>query len=336
MSHAIDNSAGRDAIAYRGETPWHGLGQELTYDAPIEVWKKEAGLNFQVKRARVAYHPLEGGNPIMLKSRDVLFRDDTDAPLGIVGTGYKIVQPGEVLEFFRNLVEEGGMQLETAGALHGGKRVWALAKMNEGFDVIGHDRVMPYVLLATSFDGGLATTAKFTAVRVVCHNTITIALNSEESAAERTVKVAHNSTFDAKLIQRRMGLLQSSWSKFMKEAKTMAKAGIDSAQLDAITRTLVEPTLGPKADGTRQDIDGVRSSKAYGRILELFHGQAIGSALLQKNKETVWQWLNSVTQYVDHERGRAQDSRLNSAWFGTGDATKSRALQIAQDLVSVG
>ena len=328
--HAIDTSNARNNIAYVGEKPWHGLGQELTYDADIDTWKREAGLTFSVKRAAVNYAPDDGSEPLAMAGRSVLYRDDTRAPLGIVSDGYRIVQPGTVLEFFRDLTERGGFQMDTAGVLHGGKRVWALAKMNEGANVVGTDRVMPYLLLATSFDGGLATTAKFTAVRVVCHNTISIALNTGSTAAAKTVKVAHHSTFDAAQVQQQMGLIKSSWDTFMSTARQMATVELSNKHLDQITRKLVEPTLGPKADGTRQDAEGVRASKAYRQILELFAGKAIGSDLT--GGPSAWAWLNAVTQYVDHERGRNPDTRMNSAWFGNGDVMKSRAMALAAQL----
>lgn len=328
MSHEIDTSNGRDNMAYVGAKPWHGLGQELTYDAPIEVWKREAGMDFQVERARVGFIN-KSGIAHSMSSREVLYRDDTNMPLGIVSNGYKVVQPGEVLEFFRDLTEQGGFTMDTAGVLHGGKRVWALAKMNEGDNVIGTDRVMPYLLLATSFDGGLATTAKFTAIRVVCHNTITLALNSEH-AASRTVKVAHHSTFDATQVKKQMGLIRSAWDNFMVQARAMATVSFSETQTDYLTRALVEPTLGNKADGTRQDEQGVRDSKAYRAIMNLFNGNAIGADLT--GGPTAWAWLNAVTQYVDHERGRNADTRMNAAWFGNGDAMKTRALEMLSTL----
>lgn len=333
MAHELDTSNSRNNMAYVGQegTPWHGLGQALTYDAPIDVWKREAGLDFTVEKAQVGYivptpGPIDSGSIHRMPGRNVLYRSDTAAPLGIVSDGYRVVQPGEVLEFFRNLTENGGFQMDTAGSLHGGKRVWALAKMNEGFDVIGHDRVMPYLLLATSFDGGLSTTAKFTAIRVVCHNTISVALD-QSSSADRTVRIAHHSTFDALDVQKRLGLIRSAWENFMKETHQLANAEVSATAFEQRTIELVAPTLGPKTDGTSQDSEGVKASKAYRRIMELFNGAAIGSDLTVG--PTAWQWLNSVTQYVDHERGRGADSRMNAAWFGNGDMLKSRALDLA-------
>jgi phage/plasmid-like protein (TIGR03299 family) len=329
MAHAIDNATGKNAIAYVGEKPWHGLGQELTYDASIDTWKKEAGLDFTVERARVGFID-KTGMAHSMTSREVLYRDDTKSPLGIVSNGYKVVQPGEVLEFFRDLTEQGGFTMDTAGVLHGGKRVWALAKMSEGDNVIGSDRVMPYLLLATSFDGGLATTAKFTGIRVVCHNTISIALNREEQC-ERAVKVAHHSAFDATQVKKQMGLVRSAWDQFMANSRLMAGRELDAKLVDRMTLKLVEPTLGKKADGSKQDDEGVRDSKSYRAIMELFNGNAIGADLT--GGPTTWAWLNAVTQYVDHERGRNPDTRMNSAWFGNGDTLKTRALGLAAETI---
>jgi phage/plasmid-like protein (TIGR03299 family) len=94
----------------------------------------------------------------------------------VVSDGYRVVQPAEVMDFFRELVEIGGFELETAGALSDGRRVWALASVGDAAPVVSNDLVKPYLLLGTSYDGTMATVAKFTAIRVVCNNTITAAV----------------------------------------------------------------------------------------------------------------------------------------------------------------
>jgi len=116
----------------------------------------------------------------------VIVRSDTHAPLSVVSRRYQVVQPVEVLEFYRDLVEVGGFELETAGVLKGGRKLWALAKTGQEATLRGGDRVKSYLLLATACDGTLATTAQFTSVRVVCNNTLQIALaipRSGEGAA---------------------------------------------------------------------------------------------------------------------------------------------------------
>jgi len=323
MSHEIDFSNGRANIAYVGTegTPWHGLGSSLTYDATIDDWKRESGLNFDVRSATVKFVD-DGGTDELLSfdDRKVLYRSDTKAPLATVSKRYQPLQPGEVLEFFRELTEEQGFQMDTAGSLHGGKRVWALAKMNEGQDVLGTDRVLPYLLLATSFDGGLATTGKFTAIRVVCHNTITMAMNSS-SEGDRTTKVRHTSVFDPVAMKKSLGVYQDAWTKWLKKAKMAAEAPIAMPQVEALTADIASFTIPKGAEPS--------DSKAYKKIIDLFNGEAIGSDLTQG--ATYWQWINSVTEYVDHHRGRAADSRMNRAWFGDGDALKTRAFNLVEE-----
>lgn len=116
-----------------------------------------------------------------VEGRDVLYRRDTGAALGIVSNEYRVVQPKEVMSFFGELVSASKCQLETAGALSRGRQIWALARMNEEEPVINGDLVRPYLLLTTSFDGSFSTTAKLTAVRVFCHNTLSIALRRKDA-----------------------------------------------------------------------------------------------------------------------------------------------------------
>lgn len=328
MSHEIDFSNGRANIAFVGEKPWHGLGSELTFGASIDDWKREAGLNFEVREAEVQFH--DGELLLPFADRKVLYRGDTKAPLATVSNKYKPVQPGEVLEFFRDLTEESGFTMDTAGSLHGGKRVWALAKMNEGSNVLGTDRVMPYLLLATSFDGGLATVAKFTAIRVVCNNTITVALSRDavkgtgkEGAANQT-KVRHSSVFDAEAVKKSLGLVQDSWNKWLASAKRAAEAPIELAKAEELTAAIAARTIPKGAEASE--------SKAYKAIMDLFNGNAIGSDLT--GGATAWQWINSVTEYIDHQRGRAADSRMNRAWFGDGDAIKSEAFNLVEAMLA--
>jgi phage/plasmid-like protein (TIGR03299 family) len=176
MAHMIDETTGRAAIAYTGVTPWHGLGQALTPGASIETWTREAGLGYDVLESPVLYSSLASTELQSWPDRKVLHRSDTGAPLAVVSDGYRVVQPAEIMDFFRELVELGGFQLETAGALSDGRRVWALASVADAAPVVSRDLVKPYLLLGTSYDGTMATVAKFTAIRVVCNNTITAAV----------------------------------------------------------------------------------------------------------------------------------------------------------------
>ncbi|PZN70613.1 MAG: hypothetical protein DM484_28130, partial [Candidatus Methylumidiphilus alinenensis] len=126
MSHNLDESTGKPAIAYVGDVPWHGLGQELKKDASIEDWIKEAQLDWQILRESVRYR--FGDKILTMPDRHVLLRSDNGNPLSIVSDDYKIVQPKDVVEFYRDLVKDSDFTLETAGALDEGRKVWALAR----------------------------------------------------------------------------------------------------------------------------------------------------------------------------------------------------------------
>jgi len=347
MAHEIsfNEKTGKHQIAFVGEKPWHGLGQELTPGQGINVWAKEAGLDYEVLRAPVIYkahddnfaeandYRLLAGQKYF-KGRDVLYRSDTGSELSIVSSGYQIVQPSQVLDFFGELAEIGGFELETAGALSGGKRVWGLAKINDGAPVIGHDVVRPYVLFATSYDGTLATTAKLTAVRVICNNTITAALgrgaygegktesDTQGRAVSTLVRIPHSAKVDVSAIRKELGIFSDSYEKFLIETRLLAEKQLDDFQAAKVVKQLVGESRG-KAESPVED------SRAYKRIIELFNGEAIGSDL--SGGRNAWQLLNACTQLIDHERGNNQDTRLASAWFGAGDHFKTRAFELLQD-----
>src|SRR3989339_1590711 len=191
MAHEL---ATTNDMAYVGETPWHGLGNQLPKNQPIEVWQKAAGMDFEIKQTEVLFNAANGdGNLLNLRSNPdatVLYRSDTMDALSVVSKRYKVVQPKDVLGFYRDLVSVGGFELETAGILKGGKKLWALARTGQETYLKGNDQVKAYLLLATACDGTLATTAQFTSVRVVCNNTLQMAVGESRGA----VRVPNSTT----------------------------------------------------------------------------------------------------------------------------------------------
>jgi len=310
MSHMLDMTKGRAAIAYRNEVPWHGLGQQMPDTNDVDLWQKAAGLDYVVRRAPVQFVSESGAHAF--PSRHVLYRSDTDHPLSVVSDGYKVVQPAQIMEFFRDIVELGGYQMETAGALSDGKRIWALAKASEGTAIGGKDIIRPYLLLATSYDASMSTVAKFVCERVVCHNTITVALGESGD----TIRVHHGKDFNADDVKRQLGLGAQSWEQFVVDMKVLANRSIDREAAEGLTLSLL-----PKPESVDP-----RQTQGYKRIMSLFE-KGIGSELTEG--PSLWRWLNAVTQYTDWERGITVSSRMNSAWFGEGDATKTKAMQIA-------
>jgi phage/plasmid-like protein (TIGR03299 family) len=316
MAHMIDTTTGTAAIAFAGQTPWHGLGQALTPDASIETWTREAGLDYTVKESPVLFSTDATTMPEEFKGRKVLHRSDTGGALAVVSDGYRVVQPADVMGFFGQLVELGGFQMETAGVLSHGRRVWALAKVNEGADIVEGDTVRPYVLLGTSYDGTMATVAKFTSIRVVCNNTITAALNRENSG---TVRVLHSERFDADAVRLELGIVGDNWERFLVQSRKLSGETMGQAEADSFVTALLKPFQNSGIE--------LNKTRGYKRIMELFNGQAIGAGI-PGVAGTRWAMLNAVTELIDHERGRSNNTRMESAWFGTGAVLKNKALEL--------
>lgn len=319
MAHELSfNKSGLAEMAYAGLTPWHGLGQYVSPDASLEEWMKEAKMEWEIKRAPVQYM---NGEIHEFPEHHVLYRSDTNAPLSVVGNNYKIVQPIKMIEFFRSLVEQEGFSIETIGALKGGRRIWALAKTNIENDVMGSDRLKGYLLLVTTCDGTLATTAKFTSVRVVCWNTQSIAL-SEQGAQ---VKVRHNCVFDPHKVKGQLGLIGSSaFDKFLGNMRGLTKVKVSETDARQILTTVLPVPTGLKK---------VEETFGFQKILHLFNGGAMGSHL-PGNQGTAWGLLNAVTEYSDHHaRAHSAENRLYSQWFGVNANLKEATEDLLCEMI---
>jgi phage/plasmid-like protein (TIGR03299 family) len=228
-----------------------------------------------------------------------LYRSDSQLPLSVVSKRYQVVQPQAVLEFYRDLVEVGGFELETAGVLKGGRKLWALAKTGQEAVLRGGDRVKAYLLLATACDGTLATTAQFTSVRVVCNNTLQMAVGDSSGA----VKVPHSTKFDGAEVKKALGVGVSAWDEFIYRMKALSERGVTAGEAEAFAKqTFALPAYSETAAEAASDA-----------VLSLFHGKAIGATLESAN-DTAFGLLNAVTEYVDHDRrARSPSNRLDSA-----------------------
>jgi phage/plasmid-like protein (TIGR03299 family) len=268
------------SMAYVGETPWHGLGNQLSPRQPIEVWAKQAGMDWTIEASEVRYvagGSNGSGNSIgsihAFPEQRVLYRSDTKEPLSVVSSRYQVVQPKDILEFYRDLTEVGGFELETAGVLKDGKKLWALARTGQSVALKGKDTVNGYLLLATACDGTLATTAQFTSVRVVCNNTLAIALGDSTGA----VKVPHRSQFDAQAVKRQLGIAISSWDSFMVRMKALSERKVSDSAADVfLRRVLTYPGGGPNMPMPATNDSAIKAAQA------LYAGRGKGATLKQK------------------------------------------------------
>lgn len=328
MAHMLDFSKGFAAIAYRGETPWHGYGAKMQPNEPLETWYERAGLAYSVDR-RPIFTVGKDGTQVQVPKMRALVRSDNDKTLSIVTDRYKVVQPGEVLEFFRNLIERQGFEMETAGALADGKRVWALAKTGQDFKIPGvPDHLMSYLLLATSYDKQFATTAQFTSVRVVCNNTLSYSINEgERNDGKHVFRVPHHSDFNVNTVQASFGLVGPAWTAFTDDVVKLTQVKITKRQAVEFFMEL----MGYEEEDPQHAVDNVYTIKKLLQAYEYGPGQDLPSA-----KDTLWGAVNAVTFFADHTRkARNTGSRINSAWFGESAGMKRRAWNQALDLANV-
>lgn len=305
-----------ETMAYAGQVPWHGIGSQLAPGQSIEVWRERAGMNWSLEEAEVRFAAeAEDQYPVRaFPGQKVLYRSDTKRPLAVVSKRYQVVQPREILEFYRDLTRYSGFELETAGVLRGGRKFWALARTGQGVALKGQDQVNGYLLLATACDGTLATTAQFTSVRVVCNNTLQIAVGNRTGA----IKVPHRSAFDADKVKSQLGIAVEGWHGFVERMRILCETPVNPDSVDWVLRNLL---TYPAA----QNGKAVVNEQAVAKVRALYDGQGRGASL-KTSKGTAFGLLNSITEFVDHHR-RAQstENRLDAAWFGQGALLKQKA-----------
>lgn len=315
MAHELTIRAdGFAEIAFVGETPWHGLGQEINPDATIEEWQVQAGMDWTINRADVEY---SAPTREIFKGQSVLYRSDTKDALSVVTKRYHPVQPKEVLEFFRTLVDTAGFKIQVAGTLNGGRRMWAIAQTGRYGEVTKDDGVGGFLLLSTSCDRTLATTARFTSVRVVCNNTLQMAMRDKS----HVVSYTHLSKFDAEKMQTRLMGAVNSFGAFMESAKVLQAQQLNAKAAEQFLTDLIAPMSQLKDEKFDPS-----KNRAFNKIMALFDGEAKGFELVGHTK---WGMLNAVTEFFDHHApARTNDARLDSAWFGRGDKAKNDALEL--------
>ena len=324
MSALIDMSNYRANMAYVGETPWHGLGQELNGDESIEQWKIAAGLNWKIESSSVVFrHTNEKGGVGTFPNQRVLWRSDTKEPLSIVSKNrYNIVQPGECLEFFSDIVGAGNdFQMHTAGSLDQGKRIWALAKHKDELNLVG-DVVEPYILLATSCDGTMATVGTFTTVRVVCQNTLSMAERDAQ------IRVSHSREFDAQDMRNQLATISGQFESFKVNADILASKKMSNADAVKYWSTLFAETDGDGFVTNQRTLEQLIPQ--LGELFESGPGAELVSA-----RHTAWGALNAVTRFVDHQgNARSNNNRFVSAQFGKGRDSKNKAMSLALEMAA--
>lgn len=292
------------------EVPWHRIGEvtegALTAQAALET----AGLDWSVDMKPLRVYMGHDARPqyVTVDDRFGVVRDSDSKVLGVVGTSYVPLQNREAFAFFDNLVDSGDAKYETAGSLRGGKWVFMTARMPETMSVGGVDDVDLYILLTSSHDGSRAVTAAVTPVRVVCTNTLNMALG----AARQTWKVRHTTTAQARIQEARetLGLTFKFMEDFEAEAEAMLAKTVTEAEFGRMVEALLKDT--PQA----KDADAIRELFADAPNLDNVRG-------------TAWGAFQAVVEYADWYRPyRTPEAQVLSLTDGFALKLKARAKEL--------
>ncbi len=314
-------AAAIESMFYKGETPWHGLGNRVIEALTVEQAIKQAGLDWKVRT-----QPIYLADGRQLKGGQAIIRETDNTELGVVGPRYVPLQNHEAFKPFDPLVEAGDIELETAGSLCDGKKIWVLARLTGGDTrIIGDDVIRKFMLLSNSHDGTTAIRFGFTGVRVVCANTLAMAHNDAES---KLIRIKHSSKAVANLEALRdvMNLANQSFEATAEQYRQLATKQINQKDLERY----VTISLGYNAD--KPDDLSNRATDQIAKVVSLFESGA--GQDLPGVKGTVWAAYNAVTDFLSHEAGQNANNRYNSLWFGANALVNSKALDEALKLAA--
>ena len=313
MSHCLESMFYTDADGRN--VPWHGMGTRVFESPNSEDALRVAGLDWEVKQTE-SFVLLNG---VQTPTGDIVnYRDSDNKILGTVSKRYVPVQNREAFAFTDELIG-GDVRYETAGSLVDGKLVWMLAKMPS--DSILGDAFDRYLLFSNSHDGSSAVRVSITNVRVVCQNTLNMALNG----ARRYVTFVHKGDMESKLAEARQTLAYADkyHKRFAEEAEHLANKKVSCEDVEKMMNILF-----PVPDDFMSKIQIERMETMRSNFNQMLQADD-----LQNFKGTAWQIVNAASDYAYHARPMRltetyQDNLMKSAMTG------HKFLDIAYNFVS--
>lgn len=311
-----------ETMMYAGDVPWHGEGQYVgDHDVLSAQAMKAAGLGWKVNKEEI-YASLEDGDVYIPGSR-AMVRDSDRKVLGIVGKNYQPLQNSEAFQLMDELVQDGEVRYHTAGALDGGRKVFLLAKIG-GYEVVPGDLVDKFILLYNSHDGTGSVRWLPTEVRVVCANTVALALRGGRGEG---LAVRHTRNMKTRLGEARhiFGIAQHELKKREEFSRMLANTRMTDMQFREFSNILIpDPAEGKSVTRAQNNRDKLQNLYLMGRGAEIPGVRFTG-----------WAAYNAVTEYVNYKRSSkgGQSNRFQSALFGSGEKFIRKAEETLTDML---
>ena len=312
-----------ETMAYAGQSPWGDIGTQVSNDLSPQQIMEKADLNWSVDKVKT-YADYQGEK--IPTGLEALVRSSDNKILTQVGKNWEPCQNETAFEFFNEYCLEGGMDMESAGSLKGGKMVWALAKIKESFDVVKGDQVDSYLLFSNPHEYGKSIDVRFTPIRVTCMNTLAMAI---KGSAVNGMKVNHRKAFDPQIVKETMGIAHEKFEQYKEVAKFLSKKRFDSQSLIQYYNEVFPRTYKGKDEVIVSAYDDLTTNGQ--KAFDVLQSQP-GANFAQGSW---WQALNSVTYLTDHVMGREADSRMTSSWFGANANRKAVAVSKAIEFAEV-
>lgn len=318
MAHELEFVDGKAQMAYVGEVPWHGLGTRVPADLTPDQMLKVAGLDWEVRKVKAYAVDEENNDEIYDIGRSALIRSTDGKMLDVVSDDWNEVQNRTAFDFFDEYVRAGDMEMHTAGSLKGGQIVWGLAKIKQSFELFKGDQIDSYLLFSNFHKYGFSTDVRFTPIRVVCNNTLTLSLNSK---VERMVKISHRKAFNPDNVKEILNIATDKLTKYKEMASFLGSKQAKGEDIVEYFKRIF-PVTGSNEKKTKEISKNAKTALG---ILESQPGSTFAEG-------TWWQPFNAVTFMTDHLVGRSADTRLTSSWYGSNKSLKTKALELAVEM----
>jgi len=343
MAHEIEE---HDKLFSVREVPWHGIGTILEDNPTIQEAIAFSGLSWtaQCEPMKVTRVIAQNGDDVVtvdipVPDQFAVVRQDKNIVLGVVGNRYDIYQNSQMWQFIEEFQRQSGIRLEVAGSLRNGKTTWVLAK-HSCFEAVSGDVVEEYFLFRNSFDGTSPISVLFTNVRVVCANTLTMALRG----AKNIFKVRHTASAEEQIkeVQKALGLRVNYQKRVQEMVDVLTKKAMTANETENFLGEVIFPMptkivqevgengiVHDLAEASQRAIT-TRTNK-INAVMELVETGA--GTDIKGVKGTAWGTYNAITEWADHDKGTRQtkgrvsgEVRFENALFGTNAQFKADAL----------
>jgi phage/plasmid-like protein (TIGR03299 family) len=308
-----------EQMMFVGATPWHGLGNKVDADIGVEDAIVAAGLDWEVGLKDLQ---TVDGVPV---SHRATYRKTDGSILGVVGPRYTPLQNKDSFDWFQPFIDAGECGIHTAGSLHSGQKVWVLAQLNrDNSEIVPGDDVSKFILLSNSHDGTTAIRVGYTPIRVVCVNTLAMAHNNKNS---QLIRIRHTRSSKNNLEQVRdiMDNINSQFEVTAEQFRFLASKNFNQGDIRRYVKTML---------GIEGTVDGdikTRTRNIMDEILALVEGPKQSATNV---RGTWWAAYNGYNEYLNYNKGRTEDNRLDSLWFGANANDNIKALEKAMEFAN--